>query len=123
MKPRSEWKPIRRSPLKRRGKPVPKINKAKQAKKLAAYSAFMKSHEWRVIREAALVRAGRRCEFRLPMALGRCAMRDRLQVHHVRYSRFGGGELPRDLKVLCYDHHQQLHALKGVSPLWKRGAA
>lgn len=127
MKPRREWKPLKRSPLKRRGKPVPKINKAKQARKLAAYSAFMKSPEWRVIREAALVRAGCRCEavtYRGFITDVRCTETTRLQVHHVRYGwRFGGNELPSDLKVLCKQHHDELHALKGVSPLWKRGAA
>lgn len=115
--------PIRRSRIKRSSKRIPKINKAKQAKKLAQYQAFMRSPEWKAIRKAALERAGFRCEAYDATKQWRCSETTTLQVHHVRYSRFGGRELPRDLMVCCKRHHEAIHALKGLSPMWQRGAA
>jgi 5-methylcytosine-specific restriction endonuclease McrA len=106
-------KPIKRSSIKRSTKRLPRVNKAAKARKLAKYRKFIQSPEWGAIRMDALQRAGFQCEH-----VG-CQMTTTLQVHHVRYTRFGGRELPTDLKVLCKDHHEAEHAAKGVPMLWQ----
>lgn len=122
--------PQRLTWLKKSAKKIPVVNKARQAKKLAAYKAFMCSNTWAEIRAAAIERAGRRCEYTVHTqtptggrSVARCPMTRTLTVHHQSYSRFGGRELPRDLQVLCRAHHDAVEALKGGSHLWQRGKA
>lgn len=67
------------------------------------YEIYIHSREWREKADAALVRAGHRCE--------RCGADRwfvRLEVHHVTYVRLGC-ERPEDLEVLCHDCHRRHH--------------
>ncbi len=125
--------PKRKSWLKRGTKPIPKVNKAAARRKHAKYRAFMQSARWKAIREAALLLAGGRCQhtyaavvnadtLRPVAGCGRkqCPETKRLTVHHLTYARFGGRELPTDLKVLCVTHHEAAEAEKGTVPLWRR---
>lgn len=111
-------KSAKRTPIKRSSKKIPTVNKAAKQRKLAKYRKFIQSPEWGAIRLDALKRAGYQCE--ASFGSGRCPMNTTLQVHHLSYSRFGGRELPKDLKVLCEAHHQEAHALKGIPMLWQR---
>lgn len=115
---------MKRSPMKRtawitRGtKRLPRVNAARQAKRKAEYAAFMRSPEWKALRKGALERAGHRCEELVPNPHGpisvmRCTATRRLTVHHRTYARFGGRELPRDLQVICKEHHDALHGAQG----------
>jgi 5-methylcytosine-specific restriction endonuclease McrA len=122
VKHRSE---IRRRSWMRRGTPLPRENRARKAKRKAEYQAFLRSPEWKAIRKGALERAGYRCEELIPnplarrergVSLMRCTATRRLTVHHMTYARFGGRELPRDLKTLCKEHHDARHA----SQPWKK---
>jgi len=61
---------------------------------------YMRSVWWHVVREAALSRAGDRCE--------ECGAADRLQAHHVTYERFRR-ELPEDVRILCDRCHRAIH--------------
>lgn len=108
-------------------------NAERQAKRRAEYTAFMQSPEWRAIRRAAIARAGRRCEHLdvrrapgleradvAPAVATRCEATTGLTVHHLTYARFGGGELPEDLQVLCRAHHDAVHAAGGRARRWQR---
>ena len=55
-------------------------------------------------RDAKLSIAGYRCE--------QCGARDRLDVHHLTYDRFGGDERMSDLRVLCRPCHNKAHGRK-----------
>lgn len=63
----------------------------------AQYRAHIASPEWRLIRKAALARAGYRCQL--------CNASHRLEVHHRTYVNLGH-EHPEDLTVLCDDCHK-----------------
>jgi hypothetical protein len=67
----------------------------------AAYRAYLRSPEWAIRRQAALERAGGRCQL------------DRthegpVDVHHNTYDR-RGDEAPEDLIVLCRECHARHH--------------
>lgn len=115
--------PKRKAWLKHGTKPIPTRNDARIAKRKKAYSSFLKSAVWKRIRKAAIERAGGQCQFEswfagTVMLLMRCPQREQLTVDHLSYARFGGRELPSDLKVLCRFHHNRKSALTG-----KRGRA
>lgn len=63
---------------------------------------YLKTREWRVKRNRALIRAGNRCQI--------CASTYRLDVHHRTYERLGC-ELLSDLVVLCRKCHQHYHGI------------
>ncbi len=67
------------------------------------YREYLESFFWRAKRDAALVRAGHRCE--------NCSSRDNLEVHHKNYETFGN-ERPEDLEVLCIACHERADALR-----------
>jgi 5-methylcytosine-specific restriction endonuclease McrA len=76
------------------------------------YKKFLASATWRRIRKAALERAGYQCE-----QCGAHGPGVRLEVDHIRYTRFGGDELPEDLRVLCVKPcHRAKHGRKGWQP-------
>ena len=102
---------MKRSPMPRRKKYMPRFNARRNARVRAQYAAFLRSALWKAIRRDALTRAGHRCEMRLTGG-ERCPMTERLTVHHMTYRRFGGNELPNDLKVLCAPHHDAVEASK-----------
>lgn len=66
------------------------------------YEAYLRSSVWQAKRQLALTAAGHRCQL--------CNAAQRLDVHHRTYERFGGGELPGDLTVLCRPCHDHFHA-------------
>lgn len=65
------------------------------------YPEFLKTTEWKQIREVALERAGHRCQV--------CNSADQLQVHHRDYSNKPLETLD-DLTVLCDGCHGIFHA-------------
>lgn len=65
----------------------------------ATYAEYLKSPHWKRMRKHF---CGKR---RFCYA---CQEADRLQIHHIHYSRLGAEE-PRDIIVLCRRCHQQLH--------------
>lgn len=65
------------------------------------YAEFLKTPEWKQIREAALERAGHRCQV--------CNSPDDLEVHHRDYSNLPLESLT-DLTVLCDECHGVFHA-------------
>jgi 5-methylcytosine-specific restriction endonuclease McrA len=127
VKPRNPNKGLKRSSwITRSTKPIPKVNAKRKAKREKAYKSFLSSAKWKQLRKEALQRAGYQCETEFQFSpdisnygmdyewvVFRCPSTDRLHVDHLTYARFGGDELPEDLKVLCYDHHMKRHALEG----------
>jgi 5-methylcytosine-specific restriction endonuclease McrA len=107
---------LSRGPMKQSRKPLAKRGRAK-AKREKKYKSFLSSAAWKRIRKAALERAGYQCERTLSDWDGtpilRCAETEKLAVHHLTYARFGGNELPTDLRVLCSICHNELHAREG----------
>lgn len=63
---------------------------------------YLKTREWKVKRNRALIQAGNRCQV--------CASTYRLEVHHRTYERLGD-ELLSDLVVLCRSCHQHYHGI------------
>ncbi len=109
---------LRRSPIKRtswikRGtKPLPKVNPRQQARRKAAYTAYLRSPAWTALKKAVHARAKSRCEMRLAVGGGRCPETTHLQVHHKTYARFTA-ELLTDLILVCKGHHEAIHAAQG----------
>ncbi len=64
------------------------------------YAEYLKTFYWQTTRNAALKRAGHRCQV--------CASRERLEVHHNCYDNLGGEPLV-DLVVLCRGCHELFH--------------
>ncbi len=60
------------------------------------YREYLASDRWRVVRAAALDRAGHRC--------ADCGATKRLEVHHLSYAHLGA-EAWGELRVLCYGCH------------------
>lgn len=89
-----------------------------RSKRTVEYERFMRSAEWKGIRDEALKRAAFRC--------AKCGS-DRwfLQVHHLTYDRFGGDERDEDLQVLCEPCHYVTHHYAEHFAMWevKNGAA
>lgn len=63
---------------------------------------YLKTREWKVKRNRALIQAGSRCQV--------CASTHRLEVHHRTYERLGN-ELLSDLVVLCRSCHRHYHGI------------
>lgn len=80
----------------------------------------MSSAKWKAMRREAIMRASGRCEECKDMGWLDCSGLQYtfrgLEVDHVSYARFGGRELPSDLRVLCTQCHRRKHA----QDAWKR---
>ena len=118
MKPR---KPIKRSPLPRRKKPIPKKNPVRLARRRKAYTAFLRSKAWREQRQRVLERDGGECQAIVKCVwpngqaiLRGCRSTTSPTIHHLKYSPRGIEHTPdKDLITLCRFHHNELHALEG----------
>ena len=75
---------------------------ASVTRKEAAYFEYLASAVWREKCREARARAGQVCEG--------CKSTGPLDVHHLTYDRFGGDELPADLRVLCRRCHKSADA-------------
>ena len=76
-----------------------------------AWRDYYYTDTWQEKRRAAFVIHGRKCAV--------CGTAQNLQVHHLRYWKWGfpiqGRENPKkDLRVLCKEHHR-----RGHYPLWR----
>ncbi len=72
------------------------------------YVDYLDSSDWQVKAEAALERAGHRCQLcNLDAPI--------LNVHHRTYERIGGNELPEDLIVLCRRCHAKHHGIEQLA--------
>lgn len=78
------------------------------------YDAYIQSPQWRIRREAAVGRAGGKCQL--------CASTRALNVHHNDYARLFD-ELPTDLVALCAKCHKHFHGLLPVDELMAIDAA
>jgi hypothetical protein len=67
---------------------------------MTSYYSYLKTDHWRDVRQAALVRAGHKCQL--------CSATQLLEVHHNTYERLGC-ERPEDLVVLCDRCHTVFH--------------
>ena len=66
-----------------------------------AYREYLRTPIWKALRDAALDRAGKRCQV--------CNSDLMLQVHHRKYPEVLGTESPMDLTVLCRRCHDLFH--------------
>jgi 5-methylcytosine-specific restriction endonuclease McrA len=64
---------------------------------------YLKTSEWRALRNRALIQAGNRCQ-----VCGKTNLQ--LDVHHNSYERYGNEQLS-DLVVLCRSCHQHFHGI------------
>ncbi len=69
-----------------------------------AYKEYLRTPIWKALKEAALDRAGRRCQV--------CNSDLMLQVHHRKYPEVLGTEDPMDLTVLCRRCHDLFHNVR-----------
>ncbi len=69
--------------------------------KTIPYPEYLKTYHWAQTRDAALERAGHRCQV--------CNKTKSLNVHHRTYAR-RGNERPDDLTVLCRRCHELFHS-------------
>jgi 5-methylcytosine-specific restriction endonuclease McrA len=81
----------------------PKQKTSKGCKKID-YQAYLRSANWKAIRERSLRRANHKCEL--------CGSNASLQVHHKTYKRLGR-ERMKDLQVLCDGCHRNTHEQDG----------
>ena len=65
---------------------------------------YLKTPEWRALRNRVLIQAGNRCQ-----VCGKTNLQ--LDVHHTSYERYGGEQLS-DLIVLCRSCHQHFHGIQ-----------
>jgi hypothetical protein len=68
--------------------------------KTMPYESYLKTPEWFAIRQMALDRDGNKCT--------ECGSTDRLQAHHLTYTRRGHEKL-KDLQTLCRTCHEKQH--------------
>lgn len=66
-----------------------------------AYEAYLESSHWKALREQALIRAGRKCEF--------CQKTKTLDGHHLQYRNYTNCTVD-DVMILCRKHHDEWHA-------------
>lgn len=64
------------------------------------YENYLRSSQWHATRNAAMARAGFKCQL--------CSSTKTLHVHHNTYERVGN-EQPTDLCVLCENCHRRFH--------------
>ena len=83
--------------------PSPRLQRRKRQHS-PEYVAYMRSDEWREMRQRKLDQAGRECE--------KCGATSALEVHHKTYRRLWN-ERMSDLQVLCDDCHNDVHAKTG----------
>lgn len=76
------------------------------------YAEYLRSHEWKKLRDRILRQRGKLCEL---CGAGRFSGTV-LQVHHLTYERVSE-ELDDDLAVLCRECHKRLHTLPRESHL------
>lgn len=76
------------------------------------YQEYLRSPQWKAIREWALERAERRCQL--------CNSGKKLNVHHRSYDRLGH-EWPADLTVLCHSCHEKHHDKIQSPPMVRPG--
>lgn len=66
----------------------------------------LKGDDWKMQREAALVRDGRKCLS--------CGTRDNLDPHHIWHRGDGGGDDLANLRTLCRPCHRARHPEKRI---------
>jgi 5-methylcytosine-specific restriction endonuclease McrA len=78
----------------------------------------LRDKEWKVNRALAMERAGGQCEYDHPGRIRdepwRCH-RAAVHVHHLLPSSAGGSHRPSNLRALCLEHHDFIHAHPTVS--------
>lgn len=80
------------------------MSKQKKDDRKIQYENFIKSKEWKLIRQRLFDERGKICE--------KCKLTEDIHVHHLNYKRLGGKERNSDLQVLCKKCHMELHGLK-----------
>lgn len=80
---------------------VYKCKEAPEALNDVWYPDYIKSDEWRIVRNRILNTRGYKCE--------RCNSRKNLQIHHLTYERLGKEE-DNDLIILCQACHELVHS-------------
>jgi len=74
------------------------------------YLYYISSSAWRIRRQRAIERAGKRCQV--------CGESRWLQVHHVTYAHLGN-EPDADLTVMCWYCHQWATVALRVRRAWR----
>jgi len=64
------------------------------------YYGYLRSTHWTRFRQQIMKQAGGRCE--------KCSFRKAYVVHHLHYDTLGH-EDPKDVLVLCYECHREMH--------------
>jgi 5-methylcytosine-specific restriction endonuclease McrA len=76
----------------------------KNTTRLSKAVGFLASTAWAKIKVDLYTLRGKRCES--------CGGTRSIQVHHLNYDRYGGGEEPEDLILLCGNCHMIEHGLR-----------
>lgn len=71
---------------------------------MTTYQKYLNSEGWKRIREIALWQQKRKCKI--------CGTKKKtLHVHHITYKHLGLPQEIKDLVVLCWECHEQVHKL------------
>jgi hypothetical protein len=105
-------------PMPRSSKPLPAVNVARKAKRQQRYKRYLSSAAWKA-RSRRLLRLERATAASAPSTA--CAARTHRRPWRItsRYARFGGAELPEDLRALCRSCDRietKLHRANHFSP-------
>lgn len=69
-----------------------------------SYAKYLETPVWKEIRRKVLTLKGKKCE--------KCGTTTNLNVHHTVYSKkVLAGKTLRGLRVVCRQHHEEIHAL------------
>jgi hypothetical protein len=85
---------------KRSTSPLSPIHDGRADHRLLAYTDYLRTQHWSIVRAKAVKRAGHKCE--------NCGSGFRLNVHHLTYEHLWY-EYPDDLRVLCETCHAITH--------------
>lgn len=102
-------------------------NPERQARKASEYDKKLRAYKRSETYKRVVKRAGGRCEKLFPVngIITRCAETKGLHHHHLTYGaagdRFGGKELPEDIRVLCPPHHAEEEAFLRPQNRSRRG--
>lgn len=78
------------------------IEELKQ-ERFEAYCQYLKSHEWKEIRDKRKKLDGKKCSI--------CGSKSKLHVHHKTYDNIGREDMD-DLITVCYECHRKIHHYK-----------
>ena len=78
--------------------------------KYSTYAEYLKTPEFRAVREAVLAQAAWLCRAEIMSDNGPdVCLKPATEVHHVQYCRWGEFDTPENLIAVCHECHENAH--------------